>query len=431
MVKTARAPAGGARVRPVLRLFRVRSGGLRLVPVLALGACLLAACGKSAGPSSALAPVAEQGAVSVVTGNTSRIGGSDPASDAAAVARSVYPGLTRSSSPEAVVVVDEGSFQTALAASVLASRPLNAPLIFSNGGSLPSVSSEAIEHLHPLGAASLAGAQVIRVGSSASAPGSLRTLTLPPSAPAVAAAAVERLLERASGSRPHQVIVVPTFAPYAQLAPVAGLSAQTGAPILFATSAGVPHATAGVLEHLGHPAIYVVGEGQLHHPTVQELRHFGQVTAINGTTQIGGEDRTPTGNSIAIARFTDGSFGWGVKEPGHGLVFANAARPLDGPAAALLSASSQYGPLLLLESPNRIPEPLGAYLADIQPAYTSAPAYQPVHGVYNHGWLIGDEHMITPVTQAEIDSLLAISPSKQSGEEASGQSEQTATSTPE
>ena len=285
--------------------------------------------------------------------------------------------------------------------------------------------------MHPLGAASLAGAQVIRVGSSASAPGSLRTLTLAPRAPAAAAAAVERLLVRASGSQPHQVIVVPTFAPYAQLAPVAGLSAQTGAPILFATSAGVPHATADVLEHLGHPSIYVIGEGQLHHPTVQELRHFGHVTAINGTTQLGGEVRAPTGNSIAIARFTDGSFGWGVKEPGHGLVFANAARPLDGPAAALLSASSQYGPLLLLESPNRIPEALAAYLADIQPAYTSAPAYQPVHGVYNHGWLIGDEHMITPVTQAELDSLLAISPSKQSGEEASGQSEQTATSPPE
>ena len=164
-------------------LLRVRSGALRLVPVLALGACLLAACGKSAGPGNSLAPVAEQGAVSVVTGNTSRIGGSDPASDAAAVARSVYPGLTRSSRPEAVVVVDEGSFQTALAASVLASTPLNAPLIFSSGGSLPGVSSEAIEHLHPLGAASLGGAQVIRVGSSASAPGSLRTLTLRPRAP--------------------------------------------------------------------------------------------------------------------------------------------------------------------------------------------------------------------------------------------------------
>ena len=409
------------------RRLRERSGALRLVPVVALSACLLAACGKSSGPGSgaSLTPVAEQGAVSVVTGNTSRIGGSDPAADAAAVARSVYPGLTQSSRPEAVVVVEEGSFQTALAASVLASTPLNAPVIFSSGGSLPGVSSEAIEHLHPLGAPALGGAQVIRVGSSASPPGSLHTLTLPPRAPAAAAAAVERLLARARGGEPHQVIVVPTFAPYAQLAPVAGLAAQTGAPILFATSAGVPAATTDVLERLGHPAIYVIGEGQLHHPTMQELRHLGQVTAINPTTQLGGEDKTPAGNAIEIARFTDGSFGWGVKEPGHGLVFANTARPLDGPAAALLSASSQYGPLLLLESADRIPASLGAYLADIQPAYTSAPAYQPVHGVYNHGWLIGDEDMITPVTQAEIDSLLAISPSKQSGEEASAQSEQT------
>ena len=125
--------------------------------------------------------------------------------------------------------------------------------------------------------------------------------------------------------------MVPTGAPQAQLMPVAGLSAQSGAPILFATSAGVPSATAAVLERLGHPAIYVIGDGQLHHATMQELRHFGHVTAINGTTQPGGEDRSPTGNSIQIARFTDGTFGWGVKEPGHGLVFANAARPLDGP----------------------------------------------------------------------------------------------------
>jgi hypothetical protein len=387
---------------------------------------VLAACGKSSGPAHQLAPVAEQGAVSVVTGNTSRIGGSDPASDAAAVARSVYPGLTRSSRPEAVVVVDEGSFQTALAASSLASTPLNAPLLFSSGGSLPGVSSEAIESLHPLGAASLAGAQAISVGSSASLPGSPRTLTLPPRAPAAAAAAIERLLARASGTQPHEVIVVPTFAPRAQLAPVAGLSAQSGAPILFATSAGVPRATADVLEHLGHPAIYVIGAGELHHAAMQELRHFGHVTMINGTTQVGGEDRTPTGNSIEIARFTDGSFGWGIKGPGHGLVFANAARPLDGPAAALLSASSQYGPLLVLESPDRIGAALGSYLADIQPAYTSACSPVGQCAVYNHGWLIGDEHMISPVTQAEIDSLLAISPSKQRGEEASGQSEQTA-----
>ncbi|HTY96583.1 MAG TPA: cell wall-binding repeat-containing protein, partial [Solirubrobacteraceae bacterium] len=227
---------------------RKRPGALRLASVLALGACLLAACGKSAGPGKSLSPVAEQGAVSVVTGNTSRIGGSDAASDAAAVARSIYPGLTPSSRPEAIVLVDEGSYQTALAASSLASIPLNAPLLFSSGGSLPGVSSEAIENLHPHGDASLGGAQVIRVGSSASVPGKLRTLTLPARAPAAAAAAIAQLLARARGSEPHQAIVVPTGAPRSQLMPVAGLSAQSGAPILFATSAGVPSATAAALQ---------------------------------------------------------------------------------------------------------------------------------------------------------------------------------------
>ena len=37
--------------------------------------------------------------------------------------------------------------------------------------------------------------------------------------------------------------------------------------------------------------------------------------------------RTPVANAIAFARFSDGGFGWGVVDPGHGLVFANAEPP--------------------------------------------------------------------------------------------------------
>src|SRR5205823_4505715 len=118
----------------------------------------------------------------------------------------------------------------------------------------------------------------------------------------------------------------------------------------------------------------------------------------------------PVAGAIAVARFSDGTFGWGVKEPGHGLVFASAARPLDAPAAARLSANADYGPLLLVPGPGALPAPLGGYLADIQPAYTAPPQFQPVRGVYNHGWLIGDESSISVVTQAEIDALLEISP---------------------
>ncbi|HEY3971096.1 MAG TPA: hypothetical protein VGL79_06825, partial [Solirubrobacteraceae bacterium] len=100
------------------------------------------------------------------------------------------------------------------------------------------------------------------------------------------------------------------------------------------------------------------------------------------------------------------SFGWGVLEPGHGLVFANSSRPLDAPAAAPLSARGDYGPLLLLESAEALPSELSGYLSDLQPG---SPASGPVHGVYNRGWLIGDEAAISATTQARLDTLLEIS----------------------
>ena len=109
-----------------------------------------------------------------------------------------------------------------------------------------------------------------------------------------------------------------------------------------------------------------------------------------------------------MARFTDGTFGWGVKEPGHGLAFANAGRPLDGPASALLAATGDYAPLLLLEAPTGIPSTLAGYLSDV--GLRQRAQFQAIHGTYNHGWVIGDEGAISLRTQAEIDSMLEIAP---------------------
>ena len=109
--------------------------------------------------------------------------------------------------------------------------------------------------------------------------------------------------------------------------------------------------------------------------------------------------------SIAFARFIDGRFGWGVVDPGHGLVFVNAQRPLDAAASAPLSASGTYGPMLLV-SGGGLPTSLVQYLLDIQPGYER----DPVRGVYNHGWIIGDEGSISVDDQARLDSLLEIVP---------------------
>ena len=408
----------------------MRAARLRPLPAACalVLACSLAACGKSAhvatpaaaGQAKNLAPLAAQGAVSLATRNTTRLGGSDVASDAAAVARAVYPGLTAASRPQAVVLVDERDWPAALAASVLAAAPLSAPLLYSKDGALPDATLETLEALHPLGAPSLGGAQVIRIGSAPAAPGSLVTRSLPAGEPAVTAAAVLALSPLAHSAR--DVLVVPADAPLAMQMPAAGLAAEAGAPILFVSRARVPAATATALAGLHHPSIYVIDSSAIGRTALGELGHLGHITEITtGSTPAQGE--SASSNAIAVARFTDGSFGWGVKEPGHGLVFASAARPLDAPAAASLSATGDYAPLLLFETPTEIPPALSTYLGDIQPAYTSAPSFRPVRGVYNHGWLIGDEQAIAAATQAEIDSLLQISPRKGSEEPSVSQPE--------
>jgi hypothetical protein len=389
-----------------------------LLPVAAL---LLAGCGKSGlhaapggGPLPKLAPLAAEGAVGVATRNTTRVGGSVAPVDAAAVARVVYPGLTSSSRPQAVVIVDQHSWPAALAACSLAGAPLNAPILYAEGDSLPQVSLEALEAMHPTGAGAIA-ARVIEIGTRARLPAGYSVHAVPAGDPSAMSAEIAQLLAQAQGTRPRQAIVIGTGGSRAAQMPAAGLAAESGVPLLMTDPRTLSTATERALRLLHHPAIYVIDGAGLGKPVLGALAKLGRVTLIPEAGP--GESASPAAAAIAAARFTDGSFGWGVKEPGHGLVFANSSRPLDAPAAALLSATGEYGPLLLLEAPNRIDPGLAAYLGDIQPAYTAAPEFRPVRGVYNHGWLVGDERAISLGTQAEIDSLLEISPRKQGGAE--------------
>jgi hypothetical protein len=369
-------------------------------------ACLtIGGCGKALSPrargeggSAPVAAVGAHGAGGLSTKNTTRLGGSSTAVDAAAVALAVYPGLTPSTRPQAVVLVGSGDWGGALAASVLAGGPLRAPLLYGEGATLPQPSAAALRALAPTGAGGLGRAQVIAVGG-AGAPAGYLTRTLPGGEPAGLAVAIERLWSVERGGAPRRVIVTAYDGPPAMTMPAAGLAAQTGAPILFVRRDVVPRATAAELRRLQGVSIYLVGPPAVVGGGVaRELARYGPVTRVAGAT--------PAANAIAVARFSDGSFGWGVREPGHGLVFANASRPLDGPAAASLSANGDYGPLLLLEDPNRLSPQLSAYLSDLQPG---SPPSGPVHGVYNHGWVIGDARAIAPATQAQLDSLLEIS----------------------
>jgi hypothetical protein len=131
---------------------------------------------------------------------------------------------------------------------------------------------------------------------------------------------------------------------------------------------------------------------------VKQLGKLGTVRRITGAD--------PAASSVAFARFDDGRFGWNAVDPGHGLVFAGKGRPADAAAAAALSGSGTYGPLLVNIVPNVLAAPLQNYLLDIQPGYDQ----DPVRGVYNHGWIVGDKQAIAIDVQARIDALLEIQP---------------------
>jgi hypothetical protein len=405
---------------------------LALLGLLLCG--LLAGCGKGAGPRGSAsgantlqaAPQA-RGVLGISTKNTTRLGGADPVSDAAAVAEAVYPGLTPATRPQAVVVVDERNWPAALAASALASAPLGAPLLYADGDSLPATSQQALHAMRPIGASALGDVQVIRIGSAAKLPGGERAHDVAASpdsgeGAATTAAAIERLLDTARGKQAREVIVVAANAPRSLQMPAAALAAESGAPILLIDTTSVPAVTTAALRALHKPTIYVAAPTTLRKRAYAELATLGTVVHVTGVagageTPVAGQSNDAVENSISVSRFSHGSFGWGIHEAGHGLVFANVARPLDAPAAASLSAHGDYGPLLLLEHSASVPTALTHYLSDIEPGYTAA--VPPVREVYNHGWLIGDEQAISALAQAELDTVLEIAPRQPSSSEQS------------
>jgi hypothetical protein len=393
---------------------------LLLLAGLALGGA--AGCGKAAlqptlpgalpGPSTP----PRQGVIALATKNTTRLGGTDAAIDAASVALAVYPGLTTATRPQAVVLVDDRNWPAALAAAALAGAPLGAPLLYAHGDELPAATAHALRQLHPLGAAALGGAQVIRIGTTAAVPPGYRARTLMATGGAAAAAAAVEQLTGVAQGQPRQVIVLAQDATPALQMPAAGLAAESGAPVLFVRDAALPAATAAALASLHRPAIYVLGAPGVNASTVAALGRLGRVSKIapEGARAGAGEAVDPVTNAVAVSRFSDGSFGWGIREAGHGLVFLNQARALDAPAAAPLSAHGDYGPLLLLADRASLPPALASYLSNIEPGYTAA--VRPVREVYNHGWLIGDESAISALAQAEIDSVLEVAPRTSSTE---------------
>lgn len=301
------------------------------------------------------------------TNNTTRIGGSDPATIAAAAALAVYPSTTAAQRPHAVTLVPAGDWEAGIAASVLMAEPVRAPVLVEGA----DATSAALEALDPV--------ETRTVGGGSAAKG---------------AAQVAELRDRLFDSAPNAVIVAPLSEPAIAM-PAAAWAARSGDPVLFAGVDDLPAATAAALRRHTKVPVYVLGPSSAISSEV--LRGIGEI--VKQVKRISGED--PVANAIAFARYSDGKFGWNVNDPGHGFVLAADEEPLDAAAAAALSGSGTWGPLLLTDSATKLPAELRSYFLDVKPGYTD----NPTRAFYNRVWVVGDEERIDVNQQAEVNEL--------------------------
>jgi hypothetical protein len=390
--------------------------------IAGLAACVsIAGCGggatrliirtTSTGSSAAL-PAAGTGFPILATKNTTRVSGVDPISDAAGVALAVFPSQVAGTHPAAVTIAPTDDWEAAIAASVLMAPPIRAPILLSGTGTLPPATTNALNLLAPTGSGSIKGAQVIRIGDVPAAKG-LRSAAIAATGPYALTAAIDKFATAASGNPVSDVVIASADDP-AYAMPAAGWAAESGDPVLFVNSTGIPSATASALQSDQMPHIYVLGPPSVIPNTIlTQLQKYGTVA------RVGAQD--PAANSVAFAVYRDppcpfgqacvhvpGSFGWAMRSPGHGYTLLNASRPLDAAASAPLSASGSYGPQLLLDSPTVLPQSVLSFFLDYAtPGYT---AEGPTAAVYNHGWVIGDPSTISVAVQAQMDSLLEVVP---------------------
>jgi hypothetical protein len=344
---------------------------------------------RSAPPESA----EELGFPAFATGNTTRIGGSDPAAVAAGAALASFPSAGPSPRPTAVTLVPEDDWQAGIASAALVAEPIRAPILIGADDGLASITEDALAALDPRGGEASGGARAFAIGA-VDAPSGLDARPIGAGPPAREAAAIAGLRAELARQGPDHIVIASAEAPSFAM-PAAAWAARSGDPVLFARRRALPQATADALERYEDVPVYVLGPPAVISPAV-----VGEISQLSGQVRrIGAKD--PVANAIAFARYVDGDFGWNINDPGHGFVVARSDRPLDAAAAAPLSGGGTWGPLLLTDSVDRLPGALRGYLLDVKPGYEE----DPTRALYNHVWVIGDQDAIDVGQQAALDRL--------------------------
>ena len=333
------------------------------------------------------------------TKDTTRVAGADAVADVAGAVSAVFPATSAGNKPHAIALVDKRNWQAAVAASVLMAAPLEVPILLSDHGKLPAVSSDTLARLGPSGSALAENAQIVRIGDDAARPGGkLRTAIIPGTDPYAVAAGIDKFFSVAR-AKPSPDVVVTSGEQPAYAMPAAAWAARSGDSVLFVTQATVPVATRAALRRHGKPRIWVLGPpSAIGSSVISQLQKLGTVQRVDGPT--------PVQNAIAFTRFSRHGFGWGINTPGQNFTLASTSRPGDAAAAAVLATSGVFAPLLLTDQAGQLPQSLDNFFQDVEPGYQGSPN----SGVFNHVWILGDDSTVSVAAQGRLDTITQLVP---------------------
>ena len=279
--------------------------------------------------------------------------------------------------------------------------PLRAPILFADGGALPAASEQALGGCSPTGAKEAGGAQVIRVGDAAEAEG-YKTTDVEGADHAALAAGDRPAADRRGGQAvARRSWSPPTSSPSTRCPPPAGRRSP-GDPVLWVTRDAIPAATRGGDQGAQAAADLRARAG------VGDLGRRASTSSTSSATRGGSSGARPGDQRDRVRALLRRRLRLERRRPGpRARVRATrSGRRTPPPRRRCRRIGHLRAAAAAHDAANALPEPLQDYLLDIQPGYDE----DPVRGVYNHGWIIGDESAIAADVQARIDTLLEIQP---------------------
>lgn len=387
------------------------------------------------------APPGEPSSLIADTMYTTRLFGTTPAEEAVSVTRHTYPAAMPADAageisrapdrPWAVILADPTDEVAGITAAELIHFPDNAPVLFTDGATLPAVTRNELARLHPVGAQRDGGVQVFAVGKAAASgiadavqQMGFKVQAITGENPYALADAVDQAYGRiedpdtgvptmmtsaAGGGNGVMDVFVGAVQDPAMMLPAAEWMSHMPAGVAWVdnTSGTLPPETVAELKRRGgHADIYVMGTPQdIPAALFRALLPYGNVARVTNDDSIASNPplaADPAAQAVAFARMWDpvGLMGWNITGPGHGFILVNQSDWQGAVAAAVMSGIGFHAPLLLTDSATNLPAPVAAYLSIVRPNFLVTPG----QGPYNMVYVIGDYGKISWPLQASVNA---------------------------